>query len=90
MKRPNILWFCTDQQRFDTIFNLGYSYARTPNIDKFMTESTTFSHAFCQSPVCTPSRSSFLTGSIQVQYQQTKMETINSHEKQKITYFLKY
>ena len=62
MKQPNILWFCTDQQRFDTIFNLGYSYARTPNLDKFMGKSVTFSHAFCQSPVCTPSRSSFLTG----------------------------
>ena len=34
--RPNILWYCTDQQRFDTISGLGYSHARTPRLDQFM------------------------------------------------------
>ncbi len=60
--RPSILWICTDQQRYDTIAALGNKYIRTPNMDKLMAESITFTHAFCQSPVCTPSRSSFLTG----------------------------
>ena len=60
--RPNILWFCTDQQRFDTIGALGNEHVRTPNIDRFLAESTTFTHAHCQSPICTPSRASFMTG----------------------------
>lgn len=61
-QRPNILWYCTDQQRFDTIGALGNPYINTPNIDRFMTESVAFTHAYCQSPICTPSRASFLTG----------------------------
>lgn len=60
--RPNILWFCTDQQRFDTIAALGNKHINTPNLDRFVEESATFTHAFCQSPICSPSRASFLTG----------------------------
>ena len=60
--RPNILWICTDQQRYDTIGALGNEHIRTPNIDRLVGEGTAFTHAFCQSPICTPSRASFLTG----------------------------
>ncbi|NQU30645.1 MAG: sulfatase-like hydrolase/transferase [Anaerolineae bacterium] len=62
MKRPNILWICTDQQRYDTIGALGYSHVDTPHIDRLVGEGVAFTHAFCQSPICTPSRGSFLTG----------------------------
>ena len=61
-QKPNILWYCTDQQRFDTISALGNHYIHTPNLDKFLTGGTAFTHAYCQSPICTPSRASFLTG----------------------------
>ena len=61
-KRPNILWICTDQQRFDTLGAFGNPNAQTPNLDQFVSEGTSFSNAFCQSPVCAPSRASFLTG----------------------------
>ena len=60
--RPNILWICTDQQRYDTIHALGNEHIATPNIDRLVAEGTAFNHAFCQSPICTPSRASFLTG----------------------------
>ena len=60
--RPNILWFCTDQQRFDTINALGNPHINTPNLDRLVEEGVAFTHAFCQSPICTPSRASFLTG----------------------------
>jgi len=60
--KPNILWFCTDQQRFDTIGALGNPYVSTPNIDRLVVEGTVFTTAYCQAPICTPSRSSFLTG----------------------------
>ena len=61
-KRPNILWYCSDQQRFDTIGGLGNPHVNTPRLDALMKEAVTFTHAFCQSPICTPSRASFLTG----------------------------
>ena len=61
-KRPNLLWYCTDQQRFDTIRALGNEYVRTPVLDQLVSEGTAFTHAYCQSPICTPSRSSFMTG----------------------------
>lgn len=60
--RPNILWICTDQQRYDTIACLGNRHIRTPNIDRLASQGVAFTHSFCQNPVCTPSRSSFLTG----------------------------
>ncbi|MCP4175996.1 MAG: sulfatase-like hydrolase/transferase [Fuerstiella sp.] len=62
MSSPNILWLCTDQQRFDTIRSLGNDLIRTPNIDRLVHEGVAFTQAYCQSPVCSPSRASFLTG----------------------------
>ena len=58
----NILWLCTDQQRYDTIHALGNSAINTPNIDRLVETGISFQNAFCQCPVCTPSRGSFLTG----------------------------
>ncbi len=60
--RPNILWYCTDQQRFDTIARLGNRHVHTPRLDRFMESAVAFTRAYCQSPICTPSRASFLTG----------------------------
>ena len=60
--RPNLLWICTDQQRFDTIKSLGNEHVRTPTVDGLIENGVAFTHAHCQSPICTPSRSSFMTG----------------------------
>jgi arylsulfatase A-like enzyme len=61
-QKPNILWICTDQQRFDTLGCYGNPFVKTPVLDSLAAESALFEKAFCQSPVCTPSRGSFLTG----------------------------
>ena len=60
--RPNILWICTDQQRYDTIAALGYPHLSTPNLDQLAADGVAFERAYCQAPICTPSRASFLTG----------------------------
>jgi len=60
--RPNILWICTDQQRYDTVHALGNKCVRTPNLDRLAAEGVAFTRAYAQSPICTPSRASFLTG----------------------------
>ena len=61
-KRPNILWLCSDQQRYDTIHALGNEYIDTPNLDRLCARGVAFTHAYVQNPVCTPSRASFLSG----------------------------
>jgi arylsulfatase len=60
--RPNILLYCTDQQRFDTIGALGCVGAHTPVLDKLVGSGISFTRAYCQSPICTPSRATILTG----------------------------
>lgn len=62
ISRPNILWICTDQQRWDTLGCYGNPYVHTPHIDRLASEGVLFERCFSQSPVCTPSRASFLTG----------------------------
>ncbi len=59
---PNILWICADQQRHDTIHNLGCASINTPTLDWLSQSGTAFTRAYAQSPICTPSRASFLTG----------------------------
>ena len=61
-KRPNILWICTDQQRFDALGCYGNRFVQTPNLDRLAGEGVLFEHCYAQSTVCTPSRASFLTG----------------------------
>jgi arylsulfatase A-like enzyme len=58
----NILWICTDQQRWDTMGVTGNRFVRTPNLDKLANEGVLFENTYCNNPVCMPSRSSFLTG----------------------------
>jgi arylsulfatase A-like enzyme len=62
ISHPNILWICTDQQRYDTIHALGNTHIRTPNLDRLVAEGVSFTRAYTQSPICTPSRACFLTG----------------------------
>ncbi|MGF9696622.1 sulfatase-like hydrolase/transferase [Paenibacillus sp. MABNR03] len=63
VKRPHIILFNPDQWRGDVLGHLGNPAARTPNLDQFVAEdAVSFSRAFCQNPVCTPSRCSFMTG----------------------------
>lgn len=61
--KPNIIIINPDQMRADTLAHLGNRASITPNIDKLVAEdAVSFRNAFCQNPVCVPSRCSFLTG----------------------------
>ena len=60
--KPNILWYCADQQRFDTIRALGQSAITTPTLDWLCASGVAFKRAYTQSQICTPARASFLTG----------------------------
>ena len=54
-EKPNILWLCTDQQRYDTIASLGNPLINTPSIDSLVRDGTAFTRAYVQSPICAPS-----------------------------------
>ena len=60
--RPNILWVCTDSQRWDAVGCYGNRFVRTPAADALSAAGVTFEHCHAQNPLCMPSRGSFLTG----------------------------
>jgi arylsulfatase A-like enzyme len=61
--RPHIVIFNPDQFRGDVLGHMGNPAAATPVLDDLAaTEAVSFSRAFCQNTVCTPSRCSFMTG----------------------------
>jgi len=62
-ERPHIVIFNPDQWRGDVLGHMGNPAAVTPNLDRVVgTDGVSFRYAFCQNPVCTPSRCSFMTG----------------------------
>ncbi|MFN0112207.1 MAG: sulfatase [Blastocatellia bacterium] len=61
VQRPNILWLSTEDISPD-LGCYGDEYARTPNLDKFATQSARYTNAFSSAPVCAPSRSAIITG----------------------------
>lgn len=61
-RRPNILWFMTDQHRHDAVGYAGHPDVRTPNLDRLAAEGLNFDRFYVTNPVCTPSRATMLTG----------------------------
>lgn len=61
-RKPNMIVFLPDQQRADTIACYGARRISAPNLDKLASQSCVFQQAYVTHPVCTPSRSSLLTG----------------------------
>jgi len=60
--RPNVLWICADDHAAYVCGAYGNRIVRTPHIDALAAGGMRFDRAFCNSPVCTASRQSFLTG----------------------------
>lgn len=61
-ERPNFVFILVDDLRWDEIGAAGHSVVRTPNIDRLAREGALFRNAFVTTPLCSPSRASFLTG----------------------------
>lgn len=61
-KRPNVLFICTDQQRYDALGCCGNPHVQTPAIDRLAADGVLFEQCYVQSPVCSPSRASLVTG----------------------------
>jgi arylsulfatase A-like enzyme len=61
-RKPNLVLFLPDQQRADTIACYGGVKVHAPNLNKLVSECVVFERAYVTHPVCTPSRSSLMTG----------------------------
>ncbi len=69
---PNILWVVTDDHRADSLRTYNQAvfgtddsplgYVESPSADRLAAEGTLFTNAFCNSPVCAPSRAALQTG----------------------------
>lgn len=59
---PNLIVFLPDGHRPDTISCYGARQSITPNLDKLAGQSAVFQRAYVAQPICTPSRSSLMTG----------------------------
>ncbi|MFC1761201.1 sulfatase [Planctomycetota bacterium] len=69
--RPNILWLITEDTCPD-IGCYGHPDVVTPNLDRLAAEGRKYTRAFATNPVCSPSRSAFMTGMYQT--------TIGAHQ----------
>ncbi len=61
-KKPNILFIIADDLTATAVSAYENKACHTPNIDKLASEGMRFTRAYCQYPVCGPSRASFMSG----------------------------
>ena len=62
VKRPNIIFILTDDQRWDAMHCAGNGIIYTPNMDRLASEGIRFPNAFVTTPICAASRASIITG----------------------------
>jgi arylsulfatase A-like enzyme len=60
-RKPNIVFILTDDQGYGDLSLHGNTQLKTPHLDSLATDGARFTR-FCSSPVCSPTRSSLLTG----------------------------
>ena len=67
-KKPNVLFFFTDDQRADTIAALGNDLIQTPHLDSLVERGYVFDNNYCfgsnEGAVCLPSRNMLLSGRV--------------------------
>ena len=61
-KKPNILIVMSDEHSRNFSAPYGHPFVKTPNMQRLADEGSTFSNAYCNSPICAPSRASFMAG----------------------------
>ncbi|MFH1615469.1 MAG: sulfatase-like hydrolase/transferase [Planctomycetota bacterium] len=62
MNKPNFIIFVTDDQGYGDLSCMGTTDFRTPNLDTLASCGVRFTNWYSNSPVCSPSRASLLTG----------------------------
>lgn len=62
--KKNILILMADQMTPFALAAYGHPLTRTPNLDRLAKQGVVFDSAYCASPLCAPSRFSFLSGKL--------------------------
>jgi choline-sulfatase len=62
MEPANLLLIMADEHSRRVLGCYGHSLVKTPNLDRLAARGTRFPDAYCNSPICVPSRASFATG----------------------------
>ena len=63
-KKPNVIFILTDDQGWNDAHFAGHPYAKTPNLDKFASQSTWLRQFYVAATVCSPSRTAFMTSHV--------------------------
>jgi arylsulfatase A-like enzyme len=61
-QQPNILWIMSDQHNANCMGCAGHPDVRTPHLDRLAAEGVRFERAYCNNPICAPSRCSAISG----------------------------
>ncbi len=61
-KKMNVLFIIADDLTTTAVSSYGNNASKTPNIDRLAAQGIRYTKAYCQYPVCGPSRASFLSG----------------------------
>ena len=62
MRPANLVVIMSDEHHPRAMGVAGHPFAITPNLDRLAARGTRFDAAYCNSPICVPSRASFATG----------------------------
>lgn len=65
-RRPNVLWLVAEDMSPDAIACYGAKQVNSPNLDRLAAEGMRFTRCFTTAPVCSASRSAFMTGMYQI------------------------
>lgn len=76
MKKKNVLFITTDQQRADLIGYQGHFCLETPNLDSLAQEGMIMENAYCTTPLCVPSRTTIFN-SLYGSHPQNKTGLVN-------------
>src|SRR5437016_1000953 len=68
LRRMNVILFLTDQERAIQHFPPGWAARNLPGLTRLMANGLTFDRAFCSTCMCSPSRTTLLTGFFPAQH----------------------
>lgn len=62
VKPMNLVYIMSDSHTKEVLGYYGNDFVKTPNLDKLCGNGTFFKNAYCNNPICVPSRASMTTG----------------------------
>lgn len=77
-QRPNIIYIMTDDMGYADLSCYGRKDYSTPNLDKLAAQGVKFINAYSGAPVCTPTRTAFMTGRYPARTQVGLMEPLTT------------